>query len=171
MTDSDFLDFSSKEMWEEGSSSARRRRPRLFTAVLLVALVGLPLLALWVHLGRVHASDLAAFEKLRDDFVLVDRNHAPLQHGDSPPCVGSDDAGVLERSYSPETGPTPNELSDQLRVVGFRPTAATPGALITLDKTVDDHRLVVDVMGSSADGITASLRATSSATSLACRLR
>ena len=175
MSHSEYGDFSSGalDQQEDAALPARtwRRRPRPLTFVLLVALVGLPLLAAWVHLGRVHESDLEAFAALREDLALVDENLPALSHGDSPPCASSDDEGVATRGYSPETGPTPAQVLDQLRLVGYWPAPAAPGALLSFDQTVDGHRLTVDVLGPASAGQGLRLRATSSATSLACLLR
>lgn len=175
MADSELLDFSRRDRPQPAPAQPRRGvwRPRPLTVVLLVALVGLPLLAVWVHLGRVHVADLAAFEALRADFALVDANAKPFLHGESPPCETSDEVGVVTRTYSPTSGPTIVELRNALRLVGFWPRATTPGAIYTMDHFVDGHRLVVEVLGHAQgpDARGFSLRATSPATALACFLR
>lgn len=170
MTDSGFLDFSSKDFGEpaKARSPRERRRSRLVTIFLTLMIAGVAGFGGWLYLTRAHDTDLAAFEDLRLRMSLVDRNARPLLHGQSPPCVESDDAGVITRTYSPEAGPTPQEVEQALLLVGFWPTQESPGALVTLELVVDDHRLVVDVMGTSPNARGATLRATSSTTSLAC---
>lgn len=170
MTDSGLLDFSSRDFGEpaDARSPRQRRRARLLTVVLVLVFAGVAAFGGWLQLTRVHDSDLAAHEALRARFVLVDRNVRPLLHGAARPCVESDDAGVLTRTYSPEAGPTPEEVEQALRLVGFWPAPKSQGALYTLEDVVDGHRLLVDIRGPSARTRGATLRATSSATSLAC---
>lgn len=170
MTDSGLLDFSSRDFGEPaGARSPReRRRARLLTVVLVLFFAGVAGFGGWLHLTRVHDTDLAAHEALRARFALVDRNVGPLLHGSARPCEESDDVGVVTRTYSPEAGPTPEEVEQALRLVGFWPAPKTPGSLFTLEQVVDDHLLRVEIKGSSPDVRGATLRATSSATSLAC---
>jgi hypothetical protein len=171
VTDSGILDFSSKDFGEpDARSPQQRRRSRLTTLVLVLVLTAVAVFGVWLHLRRTHETDLAAFEDLRQRFTLVDRNARPLLHGESPPCGESDEAGVVTRTYSAESGPTPAEVEEALRLVGFWPAQEQPGALFSLELVVDDHRLAVDVMGTSPDAPGGTVRATSSATALACRL-
>jgi hypothetical protein len=171
VTDSGILDFSSKDFGEPDARSPRqRRRSRLTTLVLVLVLAAVAAFGLWLHLRRVHETDLAAFADLRERLGLVDRNARPLLHGDSAPCEESDDAGIVTRTYSAEAGPTPAEVEQALRLVGFWPAGERSGALYTLELVVDDHTLSVDVMGTSPSAPGGSVRATSSATSLACLL-
>lgn len=169
MTDSGLLDFSSKDFGTPGRSRRQVRRARLTTAFLVLVLAAVALFWAWLHLRRQHETDLAAFRDLRSRFTLVDRNVTPLLHGDAEPCEESDDHGILTRTYSPEAGPTPEEVGDALRLVGFWPVAKSPGALFTFERVVDDHLITVDVMGTDPDARGGSLRATSSASALACR--
>lgn len=170
MTDSGFLDFSSKGLGEpaQARSPKERRRSLLVTTFLVLVFAAVVGFGGWLFLTRAHESDLAAYDDLQARFVLVDRNVKPLLHGDSAPCEESDDAGVVTRTYSPEAGPTPRDVEQALRLVGFWPAPESPGALLTLEQVVDDHLLVVDIVGASLDARGVTLRATSSTTALAC---
>ncbi len=169
MTDSGLLDFSSRNFGEPAARSPKeRRRSRLVTLSLVLLFAAVAGFWGWLHLTRAHDTDLEAYEDLRARFVLVDRNVRPLLHGDSAPCEESDDVGIVTRTYSPETGPTPTEVEEALRLVGFWPAPESPGSLFTLEQVVDDHVLLVDIKGTSPDARGATVRATSSATSLAC---
>lgn len=169
MTDSGLLDFSSKDFGEPDTRSPKeRRRARLVTLLLVLLFAGVAAFGGWLYLTRVHDTDLAAYADLQAGLALVDRNARPLLHGESPPCEDSDDVGIVTRTYSTDAGPTPREVEQGLRLVGFWPAATSAGSLVTLEQVVDGHRLRVELAGTSLDTPGASLRATSSATSLAC---
>lgn len=166
------VDFSSEDSGRRDEDrSLLRRLLRPYRLFLIVVLVGVPLLAGWIHLGRVHESDLMAFDRLTDRMSLLDRDAPPLLHGSSPPCEVADGAGVITRSYSNRTGPTPDELRQTLDHLGFSLAGTSAGAVFTLVDTVDGHEVRVDLAGPGANERGVSLRATISASALACRLR
>ncbi|MDN5791407.1 MAG: hypothetical protein L0H25_11135 [Micrococcales bacterium] len=154
-----------------GAPRARghRRRRWAMVVVLVIALVGLPAFAAWVHFGRVHAGDLASWRRLTAQFSILDRTFPVLSYSATPPCEGSTE-GRVTRTYSRLGGPTVLEVRDVLVTSGWTETAAPSPAIIRLERsaTPAEHHYVVVLVADSHTARGASLTATSSASALAC---
>lgn len=169
VSDSGILDFS-ESLSPPGAGPTRGQRwgSRVLVLVFIVGVAGVALFGTWLHFQQAHDADLAAYQQLRDRLVRLDRTIVPLRHGETPPCSGPQDDGVIVRTYSPQTGPSPRRIGRALQLLGFSVGERSSGALLTLVDEVDGRRLIVDVSGPALDARGVSLRATSATTALAC---
>ncbi len=128
--------------------------------------LGLLAFAGWAWSGRLAADDLAAWDTLHHEFVLVDRSLPPLGHGDLPPCHSGTE-GTVTRDY-PSTGPLVTELVDVLVGRGWEERTPTPPAVARLVLPAGDRELTVDVTAASREQLVQGLVARSPASAFAC---
>lgn len=170
VSDSGILDFSeSLSGPDAGPSPGQRWGSRVLVLGFILGVAAVALFGAWLHFRQAHDADLAAYAQLRDRFARVDRTIVPLLHGETPPCTGPQDDGVIDRTYSVQTGPSPRRIGRALQLQGFSVAPPSKGALLTFVDEVEGRRLVVDVSGHGLDERGVSLRATSATTALACR--
>ncbi len=198
MIESGFIDEAPRDRGGLRPAGSRPKRGRRWVLPILfvVAVVILPAFAAWVHFGRVHAEDVAAFEELVQEFDIIDRTLLPLSHGSTAPCEASTE-GQVTRAYSRLAGPNALEVRNALLPRDWTlvdpdggssaaPSTATSSstsiatsiatsesALFRLERpsAVKDHEYLVLLVADSPAAQGVQLTATSSASALGCLLR